>query len=59
MKKYKIHKGKKANNITDEQIMKHKNFDKLFISYNSSCDDTINWEEFKLAISELELSLQD
>jgi hypothetical protein len=34
MKKYKIHKGKKANNITDEQIMKHKNFDKLFISYN-------------------------
>jgi hypothetical protein len=32
--------------------------DKLFINYKSSCDDTINWEEFKLAISELELDLQ-
>ena len=34
MKKYKIHKVKKANNITDKQIMKYQNFDKLFVSYN-------------------------
>ena len=34
MKKYKIHKGKKASNITDKQIMKYQNFDKLFVRYN-------------------------
>ena len=34
MKKYTIHKGKKTIKLTNEQIMKHKNFDKLFISYN-------------------------
>ena len=34
MKKYTIHKGKKAIKLTDAQIMKHQNFDKLFVSYN-------------------------
>ena len=33
MKKYTIHKGKKTIKLTDEQIMKHQNFDKLFVSY--------------------------
>ena len=34
MKKYTIHKDKKSNKLTDAQIMKHKNFDHLFMSYN-------------------------
>ena len=34
MKKYTIHKGKKSIKLTDAQIMKHQNFDKLFVSYN-------------------------
>ena len=34
MKKYTINKDKKANKLTDTQIMKHKNFDHLFMSYN-------------------------
>ena len=34
MKKYTIYKGKKAIKLTDAQIMKHQNFDKLFVSYN-------------------------
>ena len=33
MKKYKVNKDKKSPEITDEQIMKYKNFDSLFISY--------------------------
>ena len=33
MKKYKINKDKKSPEITDEQIMKYKNFDSLFVSY--------------------------
>ena len=33
MKKYTIHKGKKTIKLTNEQIMKHQNFDKLFVSY--------------------------
>ncbi len=34
MKKYTIHKGKKTIKLTNEQIMKYQNFDKLFVSYN-------------------------
>ena len=34
MKKYTIHKGKKAIKLSDAQILKHQNFDKLFVSYN-------------------------
>ena len=34
MKKYTIHKGKKTIKLTDAQIMKHQNFDDLFMSYN-------------------------
>ena len=33
MKKYKINKDKKSPKLTDEQIMKYKNFDSLFVSY--------------------------
>ena len=33
MKKYKINKDKKSPEITDEQIMKYKNFDSLFVTY--------------------------
>ena len=33
MKKYKVNKDKKSPEITDEQIMKYKNFDSLFVSY--------------------------
>tara|TARA_B100000965_G_C19329556_1_gene642381 strand:+ start:459 stop:662 length:204 start_codon:yes stop_codon:yes gene_type:complete len=33
MKKYKINKDKKSPELTDEQIMKYKNFDSLFVSY--------------------------
>ena len=32
MKKYKVNKDKKSPEITDEQIMKYKNFDSLFVS---------------------------
>ena len=35
MKKYKINKDKKSPEITDEQIMKYKNFDSLFVSYKN------------------------
>lgn len=35
MKKYKINKDKKSPDITDEQIMKYKNFDSLFVSYKN------------------------
>lgn len=34
MKKYTIHKGKKTIRLTNEQIMKYQDFDKLFINYN-------------------------
>ena len=34
MKKYTIYKGKKTIKLTNEQIMKYQNFDKLFVSYN-------------------------
>ncbi len=34
MKKYTIHKGKKTIKLTNEQIIKYQNFDKLFVSYN-------------------------
>jgi len=34
MKKYTIHKRKKTIKLTNEQIMKYQNFDKLFVSYN-------------------------
>ena len=33
MKKYKVIKNKRPVKLTEEQIMKHKNFDKLFMSY--------------------------
>ena len=33
MKKYTVIKNKKPIKLTEEQIMKHKNFDKLFLSY--------------------------
>jgi len=33
MKKYKINKDKKSPELTDEKIMKYKNFDSLFVSY--------------------------
>ena len=33
MKKYKVIKNKRPVKLTKEQIMKHKNFDKLFMSY--------------------------
>ena len=35
MKKYKVNKDKKSPEITDEQIMKYKNFDSLFVSYKN------------------------
>ena len=34
MKKYKLHTGVKPIKLTDKQIMKHQNFDHLFMSYN-------------------------
>jgi hypothetical protein len=34
MKKYKLHTGLKPIKLTDKQIMKHQNFDHLFMSYN-------------------------
>ena len=33
MKKYTVIKNKRPIKLTEEQIMKHKNFDKLFMSY--------------------------
>ena len=33
MKKYTVIKNKRPIKLTEEQIMKYKNFDKLFISY--------------------------
>ena len=33
MKKYKINKDKKSPELNDEQIMKYKNFESLFVSY--------------------------
>ena len=33
MKKYKVIKNKRPIKLTEEQILKHKNFDKLFMSY--------------------------
>ena len=35
MKKYKINKDKKPPKLTDEHIMKYKNFDSLFVSYKN------------------------
>jgi len=34
MKKYKLQTGLKPIKLTDKQIMKHQNFDDLFMSYN-------------------------
>ena len=34
MKKYKIHKRKKKLALSEEQIKKYQNFDKLFVDYN-------------------------
>ena len=36
MKKYTIHKGKKTIKLTNEQIMKYQNFDKLFANINKN-----------------------
>ena len=33
MKKYKINKDKKSPELSDDKIMKYKNFDSLFVSY--------------------------
>lgn len=33
MKKYKINKDKEPNKLSNEQIEKYKNYDKLFVSY--------------------------
>ena len=33
MKKYTVIKNKRPIKLTEEQIIKHKNFDKLFMSY--------------------------